>query len=88
MNVTQRRRLWDLLGQRSASKEIEVGFPSASQPDFDFVRWLIEEDRIPGMSPSRYWCRREPLIKRTFEALGGARRDRNDRLQLDLDRTA
>ena len=34
-------------------KEIEVGFPSASQPDYDFVRLLIEEDRIPTTSPSR-----------------------------------
>jgi len=56
-------------------KEIEVGFPSASQTDFDFVRCLIEEGRIPDdvtiqvLTPAR-----EPLIRRTFEAMRGARR--------------
>ena len=74
MNVTQKRRLWDLL-VKIGIKEIEVGFPSASQPDFDFVRWLIEEDRIPGDVTVQVLVQaREPLIKRTFEALSGARR--------------
>ncbi len=56
-------------------KEIEVSFPSASQTDFDFVRKLIEEKHIPDdvtievLAPAR-----EPLIRRTFEALKGARR--------------
>ncbi len=56
-------------------KEIEVGFPSASQADFDFVRLLIEEGRIPhdvtiqALTPAR-----APLIARTFEALAGAPR--------------
>ena len=40
MSVSQKRRLWDLL-VKIGVKEIEVGFPSASQTDFDFVRWLI-----------------------------------------------
>ena len=41
-----RRRMWDLL-VRLGFKEIEVGFPSASQPDYDFTRLLIEEDLVP-----------------------------------------
>src|SRR5487761_2392885 len=55
-------------------KEIEVGFPSASQPDYDFVRMLIEEDLIPD----DVWiqvlvqCRSE-LIERTFECVRGAK---------------
>ena len=54
-------------------QEIEVGFPSASQTEFDFVRRLIEEDRIPEdvtiqvLTPCR-----EELIERTFEAIAGA----------------
>lgn len=54
-------------------KEIEVGFPSASQVEFDFLRMLIDENRIPDdvtvqvLTPAR-----EPLIRRTFEALTGA----------------
>ena len=74
MNVTQKRRLWDLL-VKIGVKEIEVGFPSASQPDYDFVRWLIEEDRIPEDVTVQVLVQaRESLIKRTFEALRGARR--------------
>jgi len=56
-------------------KEIEVGFPAASQTDFDFVRRLIEEDRIPGDVTIQVLTQaREGLIARTFEALRGARR--------------
>ena len=74
MNVTQKRRLWDLL-VKIGIKEIEVGFPSASQTDFDFVRWLIEERRIPDDVTVQVLVQaRESLIKRTFEALRGARR--------------
>ena len=56
-------------------KEIEVGFPSASQPDFDFLRQLIEEDLIPD----DVWIQvlvqcREELIERTYEGLAGAPR--------------
>ncbi|SEG68777.1 2-isopropylmalate synthase [Marinobacterium lutimaris] len=47
MSVAQKKRLWALL-VKIGLKEIEVGFPSASQPDYDFVRWLIEEDQIPS----------------------------------------
>jgi 2-isopropylmalate synthase len=56
-------------------KEIEVGFPAASQTDFDFVRRLIEEDRIPEDVTIQVLTQaREGLIARTFEALRGARR--------------
>ena len=56
-------------------KEIEVGFPSASQPDYDFIRQLIEEDLIPEDVTIQVLtqCRRE-LIERTYECLKGARR--------------
>lgn len=73
MDVTQKRRFWDLL-IRLGFKEIEVGFPAASQPDFDFVRWLIEADRIPADVTIQVLVQaREDLIRRTFEALVGAR---------------
>ncbi|MBU3068249.1 2-isopropylmalate synthase [Aestuariicella sp. G3-2] len=56
-------------------KEIEVGFPAASQPDFDFVRQLIEEDLIPDDVTIQVLTQaREPLIARSFEALQGARK--------------
>ena len=56
-------------------KEIEVGFPSASQPDYDFVRHLIEEDLIPDDVTIQVLtqCRPE-LIERTYECLAGAPR--------------
>jgi 2-isopropylmalate synthase len=54
-------------------KEIEVGFPAASQPDFDFIRQIIEEDRIPDDVAIQVLvqCRPE-LIDRTFEAIEGS----------------
>jgi 2-isopropylmalate synthase len=56
-------------------KEIEVGFPAASQTDFDFVRELIEGDRIPDDVVIQVLTQaREDLIERTFESLAGARR--------------
>ena len=74
MNVTQKRRLWDLL-VKIGIKEIEVGFPSASQTDYDFVRWLIDENRIPDDVTVQVLVQaRESLIQRTFEALRGVRR--------------
>ena len=55
-------------------KEIEVGFPSASQTDFDFVRQLIEEDRVPDDVTIQVLVQaREHLIRRTFEACAGAK---------------
>jgi len=56
-------------------KEIEVGFPSASQTDFDFVRKLIEEDLIPDDVVIQVLTQsRDELIRRTFESVRGARR--------------
>ena len=65
-------------------KEIEVGFPSASGPDFDFVRHIIEADLIPEDVTVQVLvqCRAE-LIERTFEAIAGTPRDR-PLLQLDV----
>ncbi|MFC8192627.1 2-isopropylmalate synthase [Cellulomonas sp. NPDC057328] len=55
-------------------KEIEVGFPAASQTDFDFVRMLIEEDRIPDDVVIQVLTQaREHLIERTYESLAGAK---------------
>ena len=55
-------------------KQIEVGFPAASQPDFDFVRQLIEQNLIPDDVTIQVLTQaREPLIARSFEALKGAR---------------
>ena len=55
-------------------KEIEVGFPSASQTDFDFVRKIIEEDLIPDDVIIQVLTQaREPLIRRTYESLKGAK---------------
>ena len=54
-------------------REIEVGFPSASQTEFDFVRRLIEEDRIPDWVTIQVLTQcRDGLIERTFEAIEGA----------------
>jgi len=74
MSVEQKRRLWALL-VKLGFKEIEVGFPSASQPDYDFVRWLIEADQIPADVTVQVLVQaREDLIVRSFAALRGARR--------------
>jgi 2-isopropylmalate synthase len=55
-------------------KQIEIGFPSASQIEFDFCRRLIEEDRIPADVSIQILCQcREDLINRSLEALSGAR---------------
>jgi len=61
---------WD---RKIRFQEIEVGFPSASQTEFDFVRRLIEEDRIPDSVTIQVLTQcRDPLIERTFEAIEGA----------------
>ena len=58
---------------RIGFKEIEVGFPSASQTDFDFVRQLVEEDLIPDDVTIQVLTQsREELIRRTFESVRGA----------------
>ena len=72
MNVDEKLRFWDLLLEVGFS-EIEVGFPSASQPDFDFIRKLIDENRIPEDVTVQVLCQaRKELIDRTVEALEGA----------------
>lgn len=74
MNRERKLRMFELLC-RIGFKEIEVGFPSASQTDFDFVRCLIEENRVPEDVTIQVLTQaREPLIVRTFESLRGARR--------------
>ncbi|MFP5322074.1 MAG: 2-isopropylmalate synthase [Acidimicrobiia bacterium] len=74
MDPARKRKMFEMLVQMGF-KEIEIGFPSASQPDFDFCRELIEQDLIPD----DVWiqvlvqCRPE-LLERTYEALQGAPR--------------
>jgi 2-isopropylmalate synthase len=74
MDPQRKRRMFDAL-VKMGFKQIEVGFPSASQPDFDFVRQLIEEDLIPDDVTIQVLvqCRQE-LIERTYECLQGAPR--------------
>src|SRR5262249_482246 len=84
MDPARKRRMFDLLVQ-CGFKEIEVGFPAASQPDFDFVRQLIEANLIPGevieenvsgedvMSQVLTQARPEQ-IERTYESIRGAPR--------------
>ncbi len=73
MSVAQKQRLFDLL-VKLGFKEIEIGFPAASQPDFDFCRKLIEENRIPEDVTIQVLTQaRAELIERTYEALQGAR---------------
>ncbi len=74
MNPERKREMFELLVS-VGFKQIEVGFPSASQADFDFVRDLIEQKRIPDDVTIQVLTQsREPLIRRTFEALEGAPR--------------
>ncbi len=72
MNVDEKLRMWDLLLEIGFA-EVEVGFPAASQPDFDFIRRIIDEDRIPEGVSIQILCQaREELIERSVEALQGA----------------
>jgi len=74
MNRHRKLEMFDLLVS-IGFKEIEVAFPSASQTDFDFVRDLIEVDRIPDDVTIQVLTQaREHLIRRTFESLKGAKR--------------
>ena len=74
MGTERKLRLWEQL-LAIGFREIEVGFPSASQTDFDFVRLLIEERRIPRDVTIQVLTQaREDLIRRTFESIRGARR--------------
>jgi 2-isopropylmalate synthase len=72
MSPARKKRMFELL-VRLGYKEIEVGFPSASQTDFDFVRMLIEKDLIPDDVVIQVLTQaRDPLIERTFESIRGA----------------
>jgi 2-isopropylmalate synthase len=74
MDPERKRRMFDAL-VKMGFKEIEVGFPSASQPDFDFVRILIEEDLIPDDVTIQVLVQcRQDLLERTYECLQGAPR--------------
>ena len=74
MDLERKRRMFDAV-VKMGFKEIEVGFPSASQPDFDFVRALIEEDLIPDDVTIQVLTQcRQDLIERTYECLEGAPR--------------
>ena len=56
-------------------KQIELGFPSASRTDFDFIRWVIESGALPnGVIPQVITQSREALISRTMESIAGAER--------------
>ncbi|MGC3953480.1 MAG: 2-isopropylmalate synthase [Propionicimonas sp.] len=74
MTPSRKRKMFDLL-VRMGYKEIEIGFPSASQTDFDFVRSLITTDAIPDdVTISVLTQAREDLIERTAQSLIGAKR--------------
>ncbi len=73
MSVEEKLEFFELL-VKIGFKEIEVGFPSASQTEFDFCRRLIEENRVPDDVSLQILCQcREDLIIRSLEALDGAR---------------
>src|SRR5438309_5891955 len=73
MTPDRKRRMFELL-VRMGYKEIEVGFPAASQTDFDFVRLLVEEDLVPDDVTIQVLTQaRDELIERTFESLVGAK---------------
>ena len=73
MGQDRKLRMFDAL-LRMGFKEIEVGFPSASQTDFDFVRHLIEHKKIPdGVTIQVLTQAREELIRRTFDSLKGVK---------------
>src|ERR1041384_5620861 len=73
MSVEEKLEYFDML-VRIGFKEIEIGFPAASQIEFDFCRRLIEENRIPGDVAVQILCQaREELIARSIEAMRGAK---------------
>ncbi|MTI10615.1 2-isopropylmalate synthase [Curvivirga aplysinae] len=73
MGSDRKHRMYDLL-IKMGYKEIEIGFPSASQTDFDFCRELIDQGKIPDDVTVQVLVQcREHLIRRTFEALEGAK---------------
>ncbi|MBT2229481.1 2-isopropylmalate synthase [Nonomuraea sp. NEAU-A123] len=73
MDAHRKLQMFELL-VKMGYKEIEVGFPAASQTDFDFIRQIIEEDRIPGDVVIQVLTQARPeLIERTFESIEGAK---------------
>jgi len=73
MNVAQKLQMFKQL-VKVGFKEIEVGFPAASQPDFDFVRCLIDDGLIPDDVTVQVLTQARPeLISRSFEALAGSK---------------
>jgi 2-isopropylmalate synthase len=73
MDSARKRHMFETL-VKMGFKEIEVGFPSASQPDFDFVRELIEDDLVPEDVTIQVLTQCRPqLIERTYESIRGAR---------------
>ena len=88
MSPARKRRMFDLL-VRMGYKEIEVGFPSASQTDFDFVREIITDGAIPDDVTIQVLtqCRPE-LIERTFAGVRGCAAGHRALLQLDVDPAA
>ena len=73
MSPARKKRMFELL-VRLGYKEIEVGFPSASQADFDFVRQLVEDELIPDDVVIQVLTQaRDALIERTFESIHGAK---------------
>jgi 2-isopropylmalate synthase len=74
MDSARKQKMFDLLVTLGI-KEIEVGFPSASKTDFDFVRRLVEDDLIPADTTIAVLTQARPeLIERTYESIEGARR--------------
>ena len=74
MDAERKLRLWKLL-VALGYKEIEIGFPAASQTDYDFARKLIDEDLIPDDVTVQVLTQaREPIIRRTFDAIVGVKR--------------
>ena len=88
MDAARKRRMFDML-VKIGFKEIEVGFPAASQTDFDFVRELIEQDLIPDDVTIQVLTQARPeLIERTYESLTRRQTRDHARLQLDFGRPA
>ncbi|MGH7185796.1 MAG: 2-isopropylmalate synthase, partial [Pseudomonadota bacterium] len=74
MGPERKRRMFDLL-VRLGFKEIEVGFPAASQTDFDFIRQIVDNNAAPSDVTIQVLTQsREDHIRRTFESIAGARR--------------
>ncbi|MDT7843470.1 2-isopropylmalate synthase [Streptomyces justiciae] len=71
MDIARKRRFYDLM-VATGFKEIEVGYPSASRAEFDFVRHLVTEDAVPDdVTPVVFTAARADLIDRTFDSIAG-----------------